>query len=222
MHWAIPRHEEMPSDNLDRDIERQPRDITQAERSSGIHEEMPGNSQPHAEVDKVEERIIMFSTGLAGIVLIFTALFSGIIATFLSISLPDLKNQTTSLTPSLVVNILWLLSLTISLSSALNATLFQVYQGTSQLSQPRRRGIVLTFVKKFTMAQAVGLSVMPTLLIISFISFFGGLIVYVWNIHTAAGYCVLIFLLIFTYASGWPEGTNAEKVAKSFGMRELE
>jgi len=81
MHWAIPRHEEMPSDNLDRDIERQPRDITQAERSSGIHEEMPGNSQPHAEVNKVEERIIMFSNGLAGIVLIFTALFSGIIAT---------------------------------------------------------------------------------------------------------------------------------------------
>jgi hypothetical protein len=130
-----------------------------------------------------------------------TALFSGIIATFLSLSLPDLKNQTTSLTPSLVVNILWLLSLAISLSSALNATLFQVYQGTSQLSQsPRRRnGIIWKFMRKFTMAHAVSLSIMPTLLYISFFSFFGGLVVFVWNIHTTAGYCVLIFMLVFTY-----------------------
>ncbi|KAF8263970.1 hypothetical protein EI94DRAFT_1806462 [Lactarius quietus] len=191
----------MSSEHPGRDIERRSSDITQVERSRGIHENIPGISQSNADTDKVEEKIIVFSTGLAGIVLIFTTLFSGVIAIFLSISLPDLKDRTTSLTPSLVVNILWLLSLAINLSSALIATLFKIYHGISQLSesQPRRRGIFGKLLKKFTISQAVSLSVMPALLLISFVSFFCGLIVYVWNIHATAGYCILIFLLIFTY-----------------------
>jgi hypothetical protein len=45
---------------------------------------------------------------------------------------------------------------------------------------------------KFMMAQAVSLSIMPTLL---YISFFGTLVVYVWKIHATAGYRVLIFSL---------------------------
>lgn len=191
----------MALDNPDRDIQLQPENSIQPERNRGIYEGESRNLRPNAEVDDLEANLIGFSSGLASSILVFTALFSGIIATFLSLSLPDLKNQTTSLTPSLVVNILWLLSLAISLSSALNATLFQVYQGTSQLSQsPRRRnGIIWKFMRKFTMAHAVSLSIMPTLLYISFFSFFGGLVVFVWNIHTTAGYCVLIFMLVFTY-----------------------
>jgi len=188
----------MSSDNTDRDIERQSRDITQAERNRGIHEDVSRNSRSNPEVNKLEENIIGFSSGLASSVLLFTALFSGIIATFLALSIPDLKNPTTS---SLAVNILWLLSLVISLSSALNATLFQVYQSTSQLSHTSRRssGIIQKFVKKLTMAQAVSLSIMPTLLSIAFYSFFAGLVVYVWNIHATAGYCVLAFIMIFNY-----------------------
>ena len=104
-----------------------------------------------------------------------TALFSGIITAFLALSLPDLQNRTTSLTPSLVVNILWLLTLVISVSSALNATLFQVFQGTAQLPH-RRRSTIWKFMKECMMAQAVGLSILPTLLNISFYSFFASLV----------------------------------------------
>jgi hypothetical protein len=131
-------------------------------------------------------------------VIVKTALFSGIIAIFLSLSIPDLKNPTT---PSLVVNILWLLSLVISMSAALNATLFQIYKSTSLLSYAPRRspGRLGKFVKKLTMAQAITLSIMPTLLYIAFYSFISGLVVYVWNIHTTAGHCVLAFIIIFNY-----------------------
>lgn len=54
-------------------------------------------------------------------------------------------------------------------------------------------------MKTLTMGQALSLSIMPSLLSIAFYSFFAGLVVYVWNIHTTAGQCVLAFILIFTY-----------------------
>ena len=54
-------------------------------------------------------------------------------------------------------------------------------------------------MKRFTMAQAVSLSTVPVFLFISLISFFSGLVVYVWNIHTTLGYCILVFMLVFTY-----------------------
>ena len=52
-------------------------------------------------------------------------------------------------------------------------------------------------MKTLTMGQALSLSIMPLLLSIAFYSFFAGLVVYVWNIHTTAGHCVLAFILIF-------------------------
>ena len=189
----------------------------------GIDEGVSINSQPIAEVNDVATNLIGYSSGLASSILIFvrmmigpltfwsliaiikTALFSGIVAVFLSLSLPDLKSRATSkatsLTPSVVVNILWLLSLAISLSSALNATMFQVFQGTSRFSQPQSRNTSLSwgFMKKFTVAHAVSLSAMPALIVISFVSFFSGLVVYVWNIHATVGYCILVFMLVFTY-----------------------
>ena len=53
------------------------------------------------------------------------ALFSGVVATFLALSIPDLRNHNGSLTPLLAVNILWLLSLVLSVGSAFSASKVQ-------------------------------------------------------------------------------------------------
>ena len=61
------------------------------------------------------------------------ALFSGVIATFLAtLSIPDLRNQNGSLTPLLAVNILWLLSLVLSVGSAFFASKVQEWVETFQ------------------------------------------------------------------------------------------
>ena len=62
------------------------------------------------------------STGNA---IVKAALFSGVVATFLALSIPDLRNHNGSLTPLLAVNILWLLSLVLSVGSAFSASKVQ-------------------------------------------------------------------------------------------------
>ena len=67
------------------------------------------------------------------------ALFSGVVAAFLTtLSIPDLRNQNGSLTPLLAVNILWLLSLVLSVGSAFFASKVQEWVETFQSPKTHR------------------------------------------------------------------------------------
>jgi hypothetical protein len=139
-----------------------------------------------------------------------TGLFSGIVSTFLSISIPYIQQTgNTNYIPhwsAVIVNILWLVSLILSLSSALFATLFQQWSRRYlELAQrrvalhrrARIRGYMFDGISTFKMTLAVKL--MPVLLHLSIFSFFVGLFVFVWQIHAVAGHCVLGFISIFTF-----------------------
>ena len=135
-----------------------------------------------------------------------TGLFSSIVSTFLSLSLPDLRNGTAALTPFVVVNVFWLLSLVLSLSSALYATLFQQWSRRYlELSQrrvaPHKRARIREYmfssISTFKMTLAV--KVMPVLLHLSIFFFFAGLVLYVWNTHATAGYFIFGFILVFAF-----------------------
>jgi hypothetical protein len=70
-------------------------------------------------------------------------------------------------------------------------------------------------MEQFTVrTQTVVLMTLPSTLIVSFLSFFTGLIVYVWNMHPIAGYCVLGFVLVFGYG---PQGWVATLVVLKWG-----
>jgi hypothetical protein len=139
-----------------------------------------------------------------------TGLFSGIVSAFLSLSIPDIQQSgSTNDIPhwsAVIVNILWLVSLILSLSSALFATLFQQWSRRYlELAQrrvaPHRRarirGYMFDGISTFKMSLAVKL--MPVLLHLSIFSFFVGLFFFVWKIHTGTGYCVLGLISIFTF-----------------------
>jgi hypothetical protein len=120
------------------------------------------------------------------------------------------------MTPALVVNILWLLSLVFALGSALIASSVQEWAETYQMNnthqttetergpvwRPRFTHLVLgeywTTVVEYISALLIilALGIMRTSLDISIFSFFAGLVVYVWNIHATIGHCVLGFVLI--------------------------
>jgi hypothetical protein len=165
-----------------------------------------------------------------------TGLFSAIVASFITLSLPQLSpdsgNQTVALLTQLVnissgapvvvqntpfkapasivrVNVMWSLSLILSLSCALLATLMQQWS-RRYLDYAQRRGApimrllirayILKEVEKFGMSQAV--EAMPLILHTSVFLFFAGLIDYLFPINTVVAYsalgCVVAFA--FTYA----------------------
>ena len=154
-------------------------------------------------------------------------LFSSVVATFLALSIPDLRNRNGPLTSTLSVNILWLLSLVLSLGSALAAGTVQewaeTYQKTEAYQTPETSQMTEThqtteihqttetyrgplpaklgLLKKFldytsALLMVLSLGIMHALLEISVLSFFIGLIIYVWNIHTTAGHFVLGFVIV--------------------------
>ncbi|KAI9458004.1 hypothetical protein BJY52DRAFT_1212387 [Lactarius psammicola] len=169
----------------DHDTEHQPTNNAQAER--GIHRDSSGKiwSIYLAEADKQDEDITSFWRGEAESILVFTGLFSGVVSTFLSISISDLRTGTNSdgivYSPTLysvVINVLWLLSMVFSLSSALFATLFQQwsrrYLELTQLrvaphKRARIRGYMFSGISAFKMSLAVKL--MPMLLHLSIFLF---------------------------------------------------
>ncbi|KAI9447530.1 hypothetical protein H4582DRAFT_1783215, partial [Lactarius indigo] len=104
------------------------------------------------------------------------------------------------------VNVLWFLSLVLSLTCALSATLIQQWARRYQeLAQRRganhRRGRMRAYIFdgliRFRMAQAV--ATMPTLLHISVFLFFAGLVEFLFPIHTTVAYatfgCIMVFAL---------------------------
>ena len=166
-----------------------------------------------------------------------TGLFSSIIATFISISLPQLSPDSNAPTVALLtqlvnnnggvagvplpnsppfiapasivrVNVLWFLSLILSLSCALLATLMQQWarryiEYAQHRGAPRKQARIRAYmfegVRKFRMSQAV--EAMPLLLHTSVFLFFAGLIEYLFTINDAvARYtlgCVLFFASIY-------------------------
>ena len=171
------------------------------------------------------------STGNA---IVKAALFSGVVATFLALSIPDLRNHNGSLTPLLAVNILWLLSLVLSVGSAFSASKVQEWVEAFQSPKTHQTtGTQTTETRQITEThnQTTGsvresplyrpskfleiwlafldyisallfvivLEILRTSLAIAVFSFFAGLVVYVWNIHTIAGHFVLAFVCFFIF-----------------------
>ena len=164
-----------------------------------------------------------------------TGLFSVIVATFLTLSLsklsPDKGDQTVALLSQLVhvssgvpvvvqdttfkppasivvVNVLWFLSLTLSMSCALLATLMQQwarrymsyarYRGTPR-KQARVRAYMSEGVEKFKISRA--LEAMHILLHASVFLFFAGLIQFLLPINKVVAFstlgCVAVFAFIY-------------------------
>ncbi|KAF8268146.1 hypothetical protein EI94DRAFT_1661413 [Lactarius quietus] len=191
------------------------------------------------EAKKEDEQITSNWTEDTQGVLVFTGLFSSIIATFISISLPQLSPdpnaQTVALLTQLVnisagaagvpspvqnippfkapasivrVNVMWFLSLILSLSCALLATLMQQWarryldyaqHGGAPRKQARIRAYLFEGVEKYRMSHAV--EAMPLLLHTSVFLFFAGLIEFLFTIDNAVAHytlgCVGLFASIY-------------------------
>ena len=146
------------------------------------------------------------------------SLFSGVVASFLALSIPDLQDQNSSHAHSLAVNILWLISLVLSVGSALFASKIQEIVETNQntkkqttepkattgISGPSREtfsrflAYPLAFIGYILMVLVIlVLEIICRSLEIAVFTFFAGLIIYVWNIHIVAGHTVLAFVCFF-------------------------
>ena len=77
-------------------------------------------------------------------VFVKAALFSGVVATFLALSIPDLQDQKGFHTSSFAVNILWLLSLVFSIGSAFFASKVQEWTETYQKTEYQTTGAQTT------------------------------------------------------------------------------
>ncbi|KAI9447609.1 hypothetical protein H4582DRAFT_10897 [Lactarius indigo] len=196
----------MSSYDPDHDTEHHPTNDTRAERIRGIHKDSSGKLWTIylVEADKQDEDITAFWRGEADSILVFTGLFSGIVSTFLSLSIGELQQTSGSPTLSFVANVLWLLSLVLSISSALFATLFQQWSRrylelTQRRVAPHRRarirGYMFSGISMFKLSQAI--KIMPILLHLSIFLFFAGLVVFVWDLRPAAGYCTLGLVAVF-------------------------
>ncbi|KAI0064224.1 hypothetical protein BV25DRAFT_295778 [Artomyces pyxidatus] len=101
------------------------------------------------------------------------------------------------------VNALWFLSLIMSITCALAATLMQQWarqylQVTQRQAAPQKRARIRAYlfegVKRFGMARAVDF--IPTLLHASVFLFFAGLIDFMLNINTTVGYLIFGFMSV--------------------------
>ncbi|KAH8987104.1 hypothetical protein EDB86DRAFT_2951931 [Lactarius hatsudake] len=170
-------------------------------------------------------------------VLVFTGLFSAIVAAFIMESYkklsPDSGDQTVALLTQLVnfsagvpivvqkspppfkapasivrVNVMWFLSLILSLSCALLATLMQQWarrylEYAQHRGAPRRRARIRAYmfegVEKFRLSQAV--EAIPLLLHTSVFLFFAGLIDFLLPINDVVAFsalgCVVVFALAY-------------------------
>ncbi|KAH9071448.1 hypothetical protein EDB83DRAFT_2203835, partial [Lactarius deliciosus] len=107
------------------------------------------------------------------------------------------------------VNVLWFLSLVLSMNCALSATLMQQWARRYQeLAQRRgafhRRGRMRAYIfdgiSRFGMARAI--ATMPTLLHTSVFLFFAGLVEFLFPIYTPVAYTTLGCIVVFALAYG--------------------
>ncbi|KAH9023994.1 hypothetical protein EDB84DRAFT_1420815, partial [Lactarius hengduanensis] len=226
---------------MDSNIPLQPINNIEAERIRGIHNDSSGKlwSIYLAEADEHDEEITELWRGEADSILVFTGLFSGVIATFLSISysnlfaipsdttnallaqislqlvnisngVPSLNDVTiaTGFTPpaaAIRVNVIWFLSLVLSIGSALNATLFQQWSRryleltryrVAPHKRARTRAYMFNGTASFKMSRAV--KAMPVLLHASIFLFFVGLVDFLWD--SVIRHWILGFVSVFTFA----------------------
>lgn len=230
--------------NLDRDIEHHPTGDLDAERIRGIHKDSSGKlwSIYLAEADGQDEEITELWRGEADSILVFTGLFSSVIATFLSMSYGDLFPDEIGTTNTLLaqisqqlvdisngvssqndatfvdepfkpsayvirVNVIWFLSLVLSIASALNATLFQQWSRryleitrnrVAPHKRARTRAYMFNGMASFKMSRAV--KAMPMLLHLSIFLFFGGLVDFLWQANSTVGQWVLGFISVLALA----------------------
>ncbi|KAI9467388.1 hypothetical protein BJY52DRAFT_66741 [Lactarius psammicola] len=230
--------------NLDRDIELQPTNNIEAERIRGIHKDSSGKlwSIYLAEADRHDEEIAELWRGEADSILVFTGLFSAVIATFVNMSYNNLLPSPTDTTNALLerislqlvdisngipaqngvtfssepftppasairVNVIWFLSLVLSIASALNATLFQQWsrryleltrRRVAPHKRARTRAYMFDGIASFKMSRAV--KAMPLLLHLSIFLFFAGLIDFLWQVSPTIGFWILSFISLFAFA----------------------
>ncbi|KAI9447605.1 hypothetical protein H4582DRAFT_1796420, partial [Lactarius indigo] len=103
------------------------------------------------------------------------------------------------------VNVMWFLSLVLSIGSAVNATLFQQWSRryleltrhrVAPHKRARTRAYMFNGIASFKMSRAV--KAMPVLLHLSIFLFFAGLVDFLW--YSVIGYWILGFILAFTCA----------------------
>ncbi|KAH9025780.1 hypothetical protein EDB84DRAFT_1273386, partial [Lactarius hengduanensis] len=92
------------------------------------------------------------------------------------------------------VNVIWFLSLVLSVASAVNATLFQQWarryleltrRRVAPHKRARTRAYMYNGIASFKMSRAV--KAMPVLLHLSIFLFFAGLIDFLWNTNSTVG-----------------------------------
>ncbi|KAH9015788.1 hypothetical protein EDB85DRAFT_2156389 [Lactarius pseudohatsudake] len=232
---------------MDRDIELQPTNNIEAEPWAepirGIHNDSSGKlwSIYLTEADERDKEITEHWRGEAESILMFTGLFSGVVATFLSISynnlFPNYTDRTNTLlaqisqqlfdiskgvsspndapfsndfsfTPSasaIRVNVIWFLSLVLSIASAVNATLFQQWvrryleltrRRVAPHKRARTRAYMFNGIASFKMSRAV--KAVHVLLHASIFLFFVGLVDFLWD--SVIRHWILGFVSVFTFA----------------------
>ncbi|KAF8270569.1 hypothetical protein EI94DRAFT_1798047 [Lactarius quietus] len=224
----------MPPDDT---TEEKRRDNTNTQSSTEDHEDPSGRllSMYLTVAKEEDDQMAKNWTDDTGGVLVFTGLFSSIVATFISISLPGLSPDPNAPTVALLaqlvnissglpvvaqntpfkapasivrVNVMWILSLILSLSCALLATLMQQWT-RRYLDYAQRRGApimrllirayILDEVEKFVMSHAV--EMMPLILHISVFLFFAGLIDFIFPIDKVVAFfalgCVTVFAFVY-------------------------
>ncbi|KAI9454219.1 hypothetical protein BJY52DRAFT_1417939 [Lactarius psammicola] len=212
--------------------------VVAEEHIRGIYKDSSGKlwSIYLTEADEQDEEITELWREEADSILVFTGLFSGFVATFISISYNDLFPNTTedllrqisrqlvdisngvpsqafideAFTPpayAIRVNVIWYLSLVLSMASALNATLFQQWsrrylditrRRVAPHKRARTRAYMFDGISSFKMSEAV--KAMPMLLHLSMFLFFAGLIDYLWHSNTTIGRWVFGFISVFAFA----------------------
>ena len=127
----------------------------------------------------------------------------------ISISLPTSPPPFSPPTFAIWVNLLWFLSLTISITCALLATLLQQWarrylKVTQTRSTLHKRARIRSFfaegVKKGLLPLAV--EALPTLIHVSLVLFFAGLVVFLWNINLTIFKVVMSWISICTALYG--------------------
>lgn len=224
---------------VDDTTEKQRGDISKTQASTENYGDPSGKlwSMYLTEAKKEDGQITKNWTEDTNGVLVFTGLFSAIVAAFIMESYkklsPDSGDQTVKLLTQLVnfsagvpivvqnspppfkapasivrVNVMWFLSLILSLSCALLATLMQQWarrylEYAQHRGAPRRRARIRAYmfegVEKFHLSQAV--EAIPLLIHTSVFLFFAGLIDFLLPINEVVAFsalgCVVVFALIY-------------------------
>ncbi|KAF8493462.1 hypothetical protein F5888DRAFT_1636622 [Russula emetica] len=160
------------------------------------------------EAKKYDDAVTEAQKKDADSVLVFTGLFSAVVALFIiesyKLLTPDSGNTTTSPTVGILfVNALWLLSLVIAIVSAFYVMLVQQWirrytQTLAELklttNQERVLSCLFLGTQKYKMSHAIGLIPLP--LHISVFLFFSGLIIFLFTISNAMATVVTVAVAI--------------------------